>query len=65
MSEERYLGAGARVLDESAPTGPVPAHLPKRLAITLWDFSWYTRAGVGEPYEDLDAACADAASRSS
>ena len=61
MSEERYLGDGAVAQDESAPTGPVPAHLPTHLAITLWDFSWYTRAGVGEPYENLDAACADAA----
>lgn len=32
---------------------PVPSHLPARLAITLWDFSWYTRAGEGEPYESL------------
>lgn len=35
-----------------------PAHLPSRLAIALWDFSWYTRAGAGEPYADLDAAFA-------
>jgi hypothetical protein len=34
----------------------VPAHLPDRLSITLWDFSWYTRAGVGEPFADLDRA---------
>lgn len=26
------------------------------LAISLWDFSWYTQAGPGEPFEDLDAA---------
>src|SRR5690606_29189707 len=37
------------------------AHLPPRLTITLWDFSWYARAGAGEPYADLDAACAEAA----
>jgi len=61
VSEERYLGSGAEASDLSGPTGPVPAHLPQRLAITLWDFSWYTRAGEGEPYADLDAACADAA----
>lgn len=61
MSEERYLGSGALSSDLSSPTGPVPAHLPARLAITLWDFSWYTRAGDGEPYADLHAACADAA----
>ena len=37
-------------------TGPVPGHLPARLTICLWDFSWYTRAGQGEPYTDLCAA---------
>lgn len=26
------------------------------LAICLWDFSWYTQAGPGEPFEDIDAA---------
>jgi hypothetical protein len=62
MTEERYLGAGALGNDNSAPTGPIPAHLPARLAITLWDFSWYTRAGEGDVFADLDAACADAAS---
>lgn len=41
----------------------VPAHLPERLAITLWDFSWYTRAGAGEPYEDIDRAFIEAAER--
>lgn len=44
-------------------TGPTPQHLPPRLAITLWDFSWYTRAGAGEPYADLDAAFAEAVAR--
>ncbi|HEX2144108.1 MAG TPA: cellulase-like family protein [Glycomyces sp.] len=38
----------------------VPTHLPERLAITLWDFSWYVRTGPGEPFEDLDAAFARA-----
>jgi hypothetical protein len=38
----------------------VPAHLPERLAITLWDFSWYVRTGPGEPFEDLDDAFARA-----
>lgn len=59
---ERYLGSGTVVETATGLTGPVPAHLPQRLTITLWDFSWYTRAGDGEPYADLDAACADAAS---
>lgn len=26
------------------------------LAISLWDFSWYTQAGPGDAFEDLDAA---------
>jgi len=41
----------------------IPAHLPARLTISLWDFSWYTRAGVGEPFEDLDVAFAEAVDR--
>jgi hypothetical protein len=59
---ERYLGSGTLATDTSPLTGVVPQHLPQRLAITLWDFSWYTRAGFGEPYADLDSAVADAAS---
>jgi hypothetical protein len=59
---ERYLGSGTIERDESSLTGPVPAHLPSRLTITLWDFSWYTQAGEGQPYADLDAAVSDAAS---
>ncbi len=35
---------------------PLPAHLPERLTITLWDFSWYLRTGPGEPFADLDRA---------
>jgi len=59
---ERYLGSGTIARDESALTGHVPVHLPQRMTITLWDFSWYTQAGPGEPYADLEAAVADAAS---
>ena len=59
--DPRYLGSGAVDTDRSALTGVIPAHLPQRLTITLWDFSWYTRAGEGEPFHDLDAACAEAA----
>ncbi len=60
----RYLGSGAASApDASALTGAVPAHLPQRLAITLWDFSWYTRAEPGGPFADLDAACAQAVDR--
>lgn len=29
---------------------------PRRLAISLWDFSWYTQAGPGEPFEDIEQA---------
>ena len=42
---------------------PIPGNLPDRLTITLWDFSWYTRAGPGEPFEDLDRAFAAAVRR--
>ncbi|MET0295963.1 MAG: cellulase-like family protein [Microbacterium sp.] len=59
---DRYLGSGTIPESHDGLTGPVPAHLPQRLTITLWDFSWYTRAGDGEPYADIDAAVADAAS---
>ncbi|MGO4586746.1 cellulase-like family protein [Arthrobacter sp. 2RAF6] len=34
----------------------LPAHLPDRLRICLWDFSWYTQTTPGEPFEDLDRA---------
>ncbi|MFC4006237.1 cellulase-like family protein [Nonomuraea purpurea] len=33
------------------------------LTISLWDFSWYTRTGPGEPFEDLDRAFAEAVER--
>lgn len=36
------------------------ASLPERLTISLWDFSWYTRTGPQEPFEDLDAVFARA-----
>jgi hypothetical protein len=54
--EPRYLGTP---LGPSAPpglTGAVPAHLPGRLGVCLWDFSWLTQAGPGEAYENLDLA---------
>jgi hypothetical protein len=37
--------------------------IPNRLTITLWDFTWYTRTGPGEPFEDLDTAFAEAVER--
>lgn len=42
---------------------PLPEHLPERLTISLWDFTWYTRTGPGEPFEDLDVAFAQAVER--
>lgn len=60
---ERYLGSGTLPQDEASLTAAPPAHLPGRLSITLWDFSWYTRAGAGEPYADLEALCATVAER--
>jgi hypothetical protein len=42
---------------------PLPGHLPRALTITLWDFTWYTRTGPGEPFADLDRAFAEAADR--
>lgn len=42
---------------------PLPANLPDRLTITLWDFSWYVRSGPGEPFADLDRAFAEAVDR--
>lgn len=44
------------------PVAP-PAHLPGTLAICLWDFSWYTRTGPGEPFADLDKAFAETVER--
>ncbi|MHC6229121.1 cellulase-like family protein [Arthrobacter sp. MMS24-T111] len=60
-AEPRYLGSGTVPVDTCSLTGVPPSHLPPRLAISLWDFSWYTRAEAGGPYADLDAACARAA----
>lgn len=42
---------------------PLDPSVPPVLAITLWDFSWYVRAGVGEPFEDLDRAFGEAVDR--
>ncbi|MBB3108144.1 hypothetical protein FHS18_000172 [Paenibacillus phyllosphaerae] len=33
----------------------IPQHLPRKLTISLWDFSWYTMTMPGEPYSDLGA----------
>jgi len=41
----------------------IPEHLPSRLTISLWDFSWYTMTMPGEAFEDLDRAFAEAVER--
>lgn len=38
-------------------------HLPEKLTITLWDFSWYVRSGPGEPFEDLGKVAREAVER--
>jgi len=40
-----------------------PAHLPARLTISLWDFTWYTQTMPGEPFDDLDRAFSEAVER--
>ncbi|MDR6904909.1 hypothetical protein J2X63_000595 [Agromyces sp. 3263] len=61
---DRYLGTPVLPpTPDPSRTGPVPDHLPRRLAICLWDFSWYTRAGEGEPFDDVDRAMAETADR--
>jgi hypothetical protein len=59
----RYLGTPLGPTRDSGLTGLVPRHLPDRLTVCLWDFSWYTRAGAGEPYEDIDLVMRDTAAR--
>jgi hypothetical protein len=61
--EQRYLGAPLGPSSVSGLTGVVPSHLPDRLGVCLWDFSWLTQAGPGEPYENLDLAMAQTVER--
>ncbi|GHO97317.1 hypothetical protein KSF_073650 [Reticulibacter mediterranei] len=42
---------------------PIPEHLPRKLTISLWDFSWYTMTMPGEPFDDLDRAFSEAVER--
>ncbi|MGO4371794.1 cellulase-like family protein [Paenibacillus sp. MCAF20] len=37
--------------------------LPRKLTITMWDFSWYTMTLPGEPYSDLAARFEEAVER--
>lgn len=41
----------------------VPGRLPRKLTITMWDFSWYTMTLPGEPYSDLEARFKEAVER--
>jgi len=34
----------------------IPDHLPPRLAVSMWDHSWYTMCHPEEPFGDLDCA---------
>ncbi|MFF1298336.1 MULTISPECIES: cellulase-like family protein [unclassified Streptomyces] len=47
----------------TAQQQPTPGETTGRLAITLWDFSWYTQAGPGEPFADIDRAFAETVER--
>jgi hypothetical protein len=47
--------------DHTAPD--TTALVPAKLTISLWDFTWYTRTGPGEPFADLDRAFAEAVAR--
>src|SRR5690606_5198324 len=38
-------------------------HLPDRLTISLWDFSWYARTAPGDAFADLDRCFAEAVER--
>jgi hypothetical protein len=40
-----------------------PSHLPDRLTISLWDFTWYTQTMPGEPFDDVDRAFVEAKAR--
>ncbi|MCZ0703168.1 hypothetical protein J2T56_001394 [Natronobacillus azotifigens] len=41
----------------------VKAHLPRKLTITMWDFSWYTMTMPGEPYSNLEQCFKEAVER--
>ncbi|MBB6636138.1 cellulase-like family protein [Cohnella thailandensis] len=41
----------------------IPDSLPRKLTITMWDFSWYTMTLPGEPYHDLGARFREAIDR--
>lgn len=40
--------------DRSAQPPLIPAHLPRKLSIDLWIWSWISAATPGEPYDDLE-----------
>jgi hypothetical protein len=61
-AHRRVPKQGSPGLTAYAPV-PISVAAPVRLTITLWDFSWYVRTGVGEPFEDLESAVQDAVAR--
>ncbi|MBL1101155.1 hypothetical protein JK363_31730 [Streptomyces sp. 205] len=59
----RVSSPSRRAADHGEPPVTLSPHLPDTLTITLWDFSWYTRGGPGEPFADLDRAFEEAVAR--
>jgi len=42
---------------------PIPHDLPRRLTLSLWDYSWYTRAAPGDRFGDLERCFREAVER--
>lgn len=49
-------GEGARKAASIRRPSKIPNHLPDRLAISCWQFTWISCALPDEPYHDLEAA---------
>lgn len=49
--------------DPSPAAAPLPAHLPPKLSICCWIWSWLTAATPGEPYEDLERCVVETRAR--
>ena len=49
--------------EEAITTVRIADHLPPRLTVPLWDFSWFTQTMPGEPLADVDRAFAEAQNR--
>lgn len=57
LTEELPQGCASRLRDR------IGSDLPGTLTVSLWDFTWYTRTGPGEPFADLDLAFEQAVER--